>query len=193
MNIINVDDLATINDGFEETTIIKYRGLEVEIKKYLPILEKVNLVSSIVKGCIRDNGVEFEIDHASKNVAYGLEIINSYTNIDVPNNSIEVFDTVKKSGLLDVVIGNIPHAEIVELYNMLENKLQEKRNIHQQKNKLENIVKSGIDRLILLMESFIGEDSAMDLIELSQKAVNELNPDNLEFVKEFLKANKGVN
>lgn len=193
MNIINMDNLATINDEFADTTIVKHRGLKIEIKKYLPILEKVNLVSSVAKGCIRGNGDIFEIDHASKNIAYGLEIINSYTNIEVPNNSIEAFDVVKKSGLLDIVIDNIPHTEIVELYGMLENKLQEKRNIHQQENRLENIVKSGIDRLILLMESFIGEESAMDLIELSKKAVNELNPDNLGFVKEFLKANNGVN
>lgn len=79
--------------------------IEVEVKEYLPIEEKLNLISRIVNQSVDDNGFYNPI---KIKIYETLEILYAYTNINFTDKmKAEVFktyDLVCGSGLADDVI-----------------------------------------------------------------------------------------
>lgn len=97
----------------QEVKILKWNDQEVEIKQYLPINDKLNLISRII-----NNSHDISKNYANPvqvNVYTDLEILYAYTNINFTDKQKEdvakLYDLVKSSGLLDTVIINIPEQE----------------------------------------------------------------------------------
>lgn len=192
MSKIKVGELKEINKQTVEVVTLGHKGLQLEVKKYLPVLEKIELASSVAKGCVnREDGL-FIVNHGAKEIAYKLSIIEKYSNLTLPKDEIEAFDLISRSGVLDVVLENIPAKELSTLHDLLENKITEERDKYNQENRLENIIKKGVDGLLYTLENFVGDGTATDLIESVKTSLNEIEPDKLQFIQDFIKANSGV-
>ena len=188
--VTDIKEVQITNNEAQEIRFI------IEVLQYLPVLDKINFTSGIAKGCInREDGL-FIVNHSSKNIAFSNAIIENYTNLTLPKvegeSGIEAFDLISRSGILDVVLENIPGKELSTLYELLENKITEERDRYNQENKLEAIIKKGVDGLLFTIDNFIGDGTATDLIESVKTSLNGIEPDKLQFVQDFIKTNSGV-
>ena len=79
--------------------------IEVEVKEYLPIEEKLNLISRIVNQSVDDNGFYNPI---KIKIYETLEILYAYTNINFTDKMkadvFKTYDLIYGSGLADNVI-----------------------------------------------------------------------------------------
>lgn len=200
---IKVGELKELNkqvDDIKEVKIINNETGEVrftiEVKQYISILDKIGFTSGIAKGCIDRKDGLFIVNNSSKKIAFSNAIIENYSNLTLPKvegeSGIEAFDLISRSGILDVVLENIPGRELSTLYELLENKIEEERDKYNQENRLENIIKKGVDGLLYTLDNFMGDKTAAELIELVKVAIDELDPKKLKFIQDFIKANSGV-
>ena len=78
---------------------------ELEVKDYLGIKEKKDLIESIVDECILyENGV-FKFDDIEKYICFTMKVIAAYTNLELSDDIEDDYDLLCKAKQLDAVIG----------------------------------------------------------------------------------------
>lgn len=99
-----------------EITIIEFNEQAIEVKQYLPVEEKLELITRVL-----------ELSHDSNNfsnpvkveVYTALEIIDKYTNINFTEkqkeNPTKLYDLFTGNGLMDMVLEAIPENELNEV------------------------------------------------------------------------------
>jgi hypothetical protein len=99
-------DIATID--FNEQTI--------EVKQYLPINDKLELISNVINASHDDNNFANPV---KVSVFTTLEIMYAYTNINFTDKQKEdptkLYDMLISSGLVAAVVNAIPEAEYHEV------------------------------------------------------------------------------
>jgi len=167
---------------------IDFNGLEIEIKQYLPLQQKINLVGTIVESTInRDNGLHI-IDNNALELAFRVLLVKEYTNLTLPKDYMEAYDMLVSSGLYYKIYENIPEYERRDLRMALNNHIESMRDEYEQKNTIQYIIKDGLNKLI---EKIPDEEGMKEFIKNASNELNNMNPENLKFVQEFLRFNKG--
>ena len=100
-----------------EIKTLKYNGEEIEVKQYLPIQDKLALISRVISYAADQynfaNSVKLDL-------FLSLEIMYEYTNINFTEkqkeNPTKLYDLLEENGLIDVVISLIPSTEYQTLY-----------------------------------------------------------------------------
>lgn len=114
----------------------------IEIKQYLDIISKVTLVDMVVASSIildEDTGIK-KLNRGYQEMMFDYLLIKNYTNLDLTNNYTEVYDLFKKSGLLDLIIENIPDDEIDMLYFLVDEAIQNELDAIEKENTFTNVV-----------------------------------------------------
>lgn len=92
---------------------INFNDFEIEVKQYLPINEKLELISSVVNSSSED--MKF-YNVGKLQVFLTLEMLYAYTNINFTDKQKEdackLYDIVVSSGLYKAVIDAIPEDEV---------------------------------------------------------------------------------
>lgn len=104
-----------VNSGVKT---INWGDQAIEVKQYLPINEKLELISNVLNACSEEekfyNMGKFE-------VYFTLEVIYHYTNINVTDKQKEdvckLYDVFVSSGLYDEIVNHIDKVEIKFLYD----------------------------------------------------------------------------
>lgn len=103
----------------QEIKILNWNKQNIEIKQYLPINDKLNLIASVINNA-HDSNNNFS-NPVQVSVYTNLEILYAYTNINFTDKQKEdaakLYDLVKSNGLLKTVIENIPVEEYEEIIN----------------------------------------------------------------------------
>ena len=100
------------------TKEIEVLGNKVEVKTYLPIEEKLNIVELVLQECIEFNFV----NTIKAEAIFNSMICIKYTNIDLSNyteDMYNLYDIVETNGLLQQVI-DVCFEDYQELRNMLD-------------------------------------------------------------------------
>lgn len=102
--------------------VVTFNGIEIEVKQYLPINEKLQLISNVINAAADDNNFSNPI----KEDLFGtLEIIYAYTNLGFTEKQkedpIKLYDDMISSGFADAIIKEIPSEE----YNTIVNGINE--------------------------------------------------------------------
>ena len=95
---------------------------------YVPFEMKVTICEKIVEATYYKketmNGIEVKklhINSPSQYMSYYLWMVKEYTHINIDfKNSLEEFNLLNKSGLLDVIVGYIPEGELKEFRMLLD-------------------------------------------------------------------------
>ena len=92
--------------------VVTFNGIEVEVKQYLPINEKLQLISNVINAAADENNFSNPI----KEDLFGtLEIIYAYTNLGFTEKQKEdpakLYDDMISSGFADAIIKEIPSEE----------------------------------------------------------------------------------
>ncbi len=188
MSKILVNDLKELAKQTDSVKIIDFKGHPIQIKTYLPITEKIGLVSSIYQSAVDEDDNLQLINYNSLNIAYKILVTKAYSDVSLPKDTIQAYDLIVQTNLYDEIYQSIPLEEIRELEAVFDNYIDEKKERYERENTLPNIVKNMLNELIGKLPT---ADEAKKFIEDASKELNNLNPDNLKFVQDFLKVNRG--
>ena len=156
----------------EEVGILHINEQDVEVKQYLPINEKLELISSVINSAADENNFSNPV---KENVFLTLEILYHYTNINFTDKQkedpVKLYDLVVSSGLVNKVTDLIPEEELDEVINGVA---QSVKAIYTYKNSILGI-----------LESISQDYSALNLdaTEIQQKLAD---PDNMALLKQIL-------
>lgn len=102
----------------------------LEVKQYLPIRKKSELVtmaveSSVAKGIVRKDFLEANL---------GLGVVFNYTNLEFTDkmleNALDTYDLVESSGLVDIVYGLMDEKELEELFDYVNDYAKQMQNAY---------------------------------------------------------------
>lgn len=156
----------------EEIGILHINEQDIEVKQYLPINEKLELISSVINSAADENNFSNPV---KENVFLTLEILYHYTNINFTDKQkedpVKLYDLVVSSGLVNKVTDLIPEEELDEVINGVA---QSVKAIYTYKNSVLGI-----------LESISQDYSALNLdaTEIQQKLAD---PDNMALLKQVL-------
>lgn len=104
----------------QEVKIVEFNGQDIEVKQYLPVNDKFEIISNIINHSADDNNFANPLKVEIFTV---LEIISAYTNVSFTEKQKEdpskLFDLVVSSGLYEIIIHNIPSTEIKSLQDYI--------------------------------------------------------------------------
>ena len=99
-----------------EIQTIKFNEQTIEVKQYLPVEEKLEIITHVLENSHDQNNFSNPI---KVQVYTALEILNKYTNISFTEkqkeNPTKLYDMINGNGLLESIIGAIPQIEYNEL------------------------------------------------------------------------------
>lgn len=156
-----------------EKRIITINDIDVEVKQYLPVDEKLELISYVVNMAHDEN---FNFSNPVKVEVFAvLGIFKYYTNISFTEKQLsepaKIYDLLNGNGIVNRVIMTIPLNEYNELKNGIEETI---KSIYQYQNSVLGILDT------------IGQDySDLDLSAADiQKKLSD--PNDLKFLKDVL-------
>ena len=151
---------------------IEFNEQIIEVKQYLPINEKLELISSVINSAADENNFSNPV---KENVFLTLEILYHYTNINFTDKQkedpVKLYDLVVSSGLVNKVTDLIPEEELDEVINGVA---QSVKAIYTYRNSVLGILES------------ISKDYSnleLDATEIQQKLAD---PDNMALLKQVL-------
>lgn len=155
-----------------EVKTVKINDQIIEVKQYLPIQEKLELIADVLND-IQDNN-NF-INYIKMKAYLGLHIVIRYTNISFTEKQKEdagkLYDLFAGNGIIDQVIEAIPSSEINLLYKGM-------RDIAEHMYEYRNSVYGVLDSLKTDYSNL--ELDTMKIAEAIQ------NPENLTLLKDVL-------
>ena len=166
---------------------LDFNGLKIEIKKYLPVSQKLELVLSVYNSCIdEDNGLKV-VNGNSKEIALVYFITKYYVNVNLPKDIFEAYDILIESGLYNT-IENVIYDEVIRIENMLDEVIAYEDEKYYQENQFVYVVKNLLQELINKVPSL---DEAKEFVEMAEKEIKNLDPSKLKFIQDFIKVNSG--
>lgn len=100
----------------QDITTIDFNEQTIEVKQYLPINDKLELISNVINASHDDNNFANPV---KVSVFTTLEIMYAYTNINFTDKQKEdptkLYDMLISSGLVAAVVNAIPEAEYHEV------------------------------------------------------------------------------
>ena len=169
--------------------VVDFQGLKLEIKQFLSIQEKINLVASIFESSIDRSGDLHILDGNTLDIAYKNLVVGEYSNLTLPKNTLESYDMLCESGLFNVVYDAIPLDERLLLENVLDNYIDAEKDEYEQRNTIQYIVK---DLLQKLMNKIPDGVELEELVKNASEEFANFDPDKLEFLKSAMDWNSGV-
>lgn len=96
----------------DKVQVVTINGLEVEVKQYLPVAEKLELIANVLNNSADDNNFANPV---KTYVLSHLEIIYAYTNLSFTDKQKEdpakLYDILDTNGIIDSIILAIPPSE----------------------------------------------------------------------------------
>lgn len=96
----------------DKVQVVTINGLEVEVKQYLPVAEKLELIANVLNNSADDNNFANPV---KTYVLSHLEIIYAYTNLSFTDKQKEdpakLYDILDTNGIIDSIILALPPSE----------------------------------------------------------------------------------
>lgn len=123
-----------------EVKIVKVNEFEIEVKQYLPVEDKLKLISNVINYSADENNFANPV---KVDVFGTLEIIYAYTNLSFTEKQKEdpanLYDLLISSGVADELINAIPQMEYREVINGINDCIEA---IYKYKNSIMGILET---------------------------------------------------
>lgn len=180
---IKYSDLDFKQEDTDKYTVITFKDKEIKVLKYLPSIEKYNLLNTTLLQSTDDTVIinEYKLD-----MFFNINLAIAYTNIVFSKEEqdmelSDLYDKFKISGLLDMIIDAIPDDEYATLYSSLVSNKEEY--VSERKS-----VSYGIANAIEQISKKLPKQEEMQNLLQSLK---DFNPEDYSNVVEFAKAANG--
>ena len=156
----------------KENEIINWNDQEIEIKQYLPVNEKLELISRIINNSAED----MKFYNVGKiEIFTTLEIIFAYTNINFTDKQKEdvckLYDLFMSSDLMDEIFAHIPESELDWISDTVKDTIE---SIYSYQNSVMGILDS------------INQDYSNLNLDASEIQKMIADPENLELLKSIM-------
>lgn len=180
---INYSDLDFKQEDTDKYTVITFKDKEIKVLKYLPSIEKYNLLNTTLLQSTDDTVIinEYKLD-----MFFNINLAIAYTNIVFSKEEqdmelSDLYDKFKTSGLLDMIIDAIPDDEYAILYSSLVSNKEEY--VSERKS-----VSYGIANAIEQISKKLPKQEEMQNL---LQPLKDFNPEDYSNVVEFAKAANG--
>jgi hypothetical protein len=191
-----INDNVEINENTEneiqETNLIKISEIaedysNIIIEKYIPYIVKSTMIKNILNTVVTENTQGLKtINYPLLSLAKEIVIFNNYSNVDISQeDTVFVYDELKKSGAIDFVLENISPDE---LYFFDEVILHETQQLFRVENSVSNVLAKTLNTLI---EKIPDQKSLAKLIKDLPKQINKIDQSKLKYVSEAIGWNNG--
>ena len=156
----------------EDTKTISICDQDVEVKQYLPISDKINIITNVIENSADDNNFANPV---KVEVFANLEIMYAYTNISFTDKQkgdpTKLYDLLEENGIIAEVIAAIPENEYALLLGWIDETIKA---FYTYRNSVMGI-----------MEQISADYSnlSLDATEIQQKLAD---PQNLELLKSIM-------
>lgn len=123
----------TVNSTMKNDHVINLAKKALEVKDYIPIKEKKDLIDNIIEKCIYFENGTFRIDSIDSYIYFTIFTIDAYTNIEIDDIE-ECFDILSESGLMPIVIAALgqEYQDVQTFLNMKCNEIMENNSVEMQ-------------------------------------------------------------
>lgn len=152
--------------------VVSYNEHNIDIKQYLPVNEKLDLIS----WAITQSADDLKFYNVGKlEVFKTIGIIQKYTNIEITDadllDSAHLYDLLISSGLVDAVIAAIPESELIWINTVLQDTV---KSIYQYQNSVMGILDA------------VNTDYENLNFDVEQLQKNIADPNNLALLKDVV-------
>lgn len=170
---ISYNKLGITKDELNKVQTVEYNDQTIEVKQYLPIAEKSELITRVLNNSVDENTGYYNLLKLDMNL--GLEIVYAYSNISFTEKQKEdpmkLYDMLNASKVLNLIIGLVPDGEFYYL----------NKTTHEMVNNIVTYRNSAMG----IMEAISADYSNLDLDATDiQKKLND--PDNMALLKDVL-------
>lgn len=169
---ISLTKLGLAKDKINSSMPLEWNGQQIEIKQYLPINDKLILISNVINSSLDSNNF---YNPLKIELFTMLAIVEAYTNISFTDKQKEdpckLYDLLESNGLIIAIINAIPKEEYETLVETIE---EQTKSIYSYNNSIYGILDT------------ISQDYSklnLDATEIQQK-IN--NPENLTLLKDIM-------
>ncbi len=170
---ISYNKLGITKDELNKVQTVEYNDQTIEVKQYLPIVEKSELITRVLNNSVDENTGYYNLLKLDMNL--GLEIVYAYSNISFTEKQKEdpmkLYDMLNASKVLNLIIGLVPDGEFYYL----------NKTTHEMANNIVTYRNSAMG----IMEAISADYSNLNLDATDiQKKLND--PDNMALLKDVL-------
>ena len=156
----------------EEIKNITINDQVIEVKQYLPISDKINIITNVIENSADDNNFANPV---KVEVFANLEIMYAYTNISFTDKQKEdptkLYDLLEENGIIAEVIAAIPENEYALLLGWIDETIEA---FYTYRNSVMGIMEQ-------ISEDY--SNLSLDATEIQQKLAD---PQNLELLKSVM-------
>lgn len=163
MNNISIEESKKIVDGLESNEVtVNWHGAKLCIKKTLPVKDMLEVVQNVVRGSFADD----DLNYMPELTDFVLlrEVMSKYTNVDLPEDTEELYELLYRTDLMDVVLDNINGRQFTKIYNAINAKLK-------------YMSETNIERFAKQMEEAINK--VTDLVSAFSSIMDDVSPDDV--------------
>lgn len=170
---ISYNKLGITKDELNKVQTVEYNDQTIEVKQYLPIAEKSELITRVLNNSVDENTGYYNL--LKLDMTLGLEIVYAYSNISFTEKQKEdpmkLYDMLNASKVLNLIIGLVPDGEFYYL----------NKTTHEMANNIVSYRNSAMG----IMEAISADYSNLNLDATDiQKKLND--PDNMALLKDVL-------
>lgn len=153
----------------------------INVKNYIPFIEKKLLVNDVVNSCLEINEDGFLIcDNFMKKLLLDLKIIIAYTDIEFGENIIEEYDFLAENKIINIVKKSISKDELDFIYKMTDKEIKQRMNIE---NSLANVMIKVTNNIIKKLPD---EKEIEGLLDKTSETLNNVDLKNIELLKNIV-------
>ena len=179
-------------------------NLGIQVKRYLPINEKLTLIHRILAyATVESDGMQ-SINAIYKHLFYEIEMVRAYSNLDFStvdklrdseklddrekygDKLIEYYDMIKSAGIVDYILGLIADGEVQFIKNCLEEQIIENNRVN---NSIAGVVGGALNRLINKLPD---EEGMKQLLQDMFVGLKNVDPNNLKMLAQAIGFNNGI-
>ena len=170
---ISYTKLGINKEELNKVQTVEYNGQTIEVKQYLPVIEKSELITRVLNNSVDENTGYYNLLKLDMNL--GLEIVYAYSNISFTEKQKEdpmkLYDMLNASRVLNLIIGLVPEGEFYYL----------NKTVHEMANNIVAYRNSAMG----IMERITTDYSNLDL-DASAIQKELADPNNMTLLKDIL-------
>jgi hypothetical protein len=156
----------------------------MKVKKYLPILEKIELINNIVELSFKDEDGKRVYDSVLKEIAYVYYVAKYYSDVEMTKDESEEtdillsYDMLVEKGIIHDIYLEIPKSELDFI----------KRNIEESIYNIKEEIKNQNSFIEIIKNILVDFQSNLPMMA---DAIKNFSPENFEKLNELVKFSKG--
>ena len=170
---ISYTKLGINKEELNKVQTVEYNGQTIEVKQYLPVIEKSELITRVLNNSVDENNGYYNLLKVDMYLA--LEIVYAYSNISFTEKQKEdpmkLYDMLNASRVLNLIIGLVPEGEFYYL----------NKTVHEMANNIVAYRNSAMG----IMERITTDYSNLDL-DASAIQKELADPNNMTLLKDIL-------